>query len=204
MKASAPFQRFVFCAAVVSASPGAVASVGSNSPWLPDYAEVQSGAYSGFVAIGAGYGWFSDGVKLSLLQGYTPAEVGGEPLHSTTLKAVFAPLPGSLRSIDRGRLLRIVPFNIGLSAHYCHCPESFLLTPSSIPEGYYPPTALRLALDLSFHLGFADWHGSSGGQRLSIFGQASILDVAIQSMDQNGFEPKRGYVGFGAGARVRL
>jgi len=145
-------------------------------PWVPDFVKLQSGGFSGVVAVGAGYAAFGDKINVSLLYGYVPPKLGGD-VHSLHLTFVVRPLSVSSRHV------RWLPAYAGAGA-LCTWGEGYFLTlPQRYRSGYYSPTACHA----TFHVGAElEWlPGHCWVRAHGLYAELTTVDTLVIDYFQN-------------------
>ena len=108
----------------------------------PDHLKLQWAGGIGFFAFGAGYESKNQKFETDIYYGFLPESVGGEDLHSATLKFNWFPL----KPIDKGKW-RIKPLSVGALVNYSFGSQYYSFDPRNYPFDYYRiPTSLNTAL----------------------------------------------------------
>lgn len=160
-----------------------------KSRFTPDSIFFQTAGFVGFVA--AGPNWkITDSNELTLLIGYLPESVGGVEIWHATIKYEWHPFSDKHIGSPNGDDYKINPLHIGVSAIYGYHKNLFKITrsPSQYPSNYYPPTALRFALNIGTSIKV---------DNLTMFLEYSALDVGLDAYirDQKYFMENYNYWG---------
>lgn len=117
----------------------------------PDHLKLQWAGGIGFFAFGAGYESKNQKFETDIYYGFLPESVGGEDLHSATLKFNWFPL----KPIEKGKW-RIKPLSVGALVNYSFGSQYYSFDPRNYPFNYYRiPTSLNTALLLGGQASFA-------------------------------------------------
>lgn len=145
-------------------------------PWAPDFAKLQSGGFSGTVALGVGYAPLHDLLNAAVLYGYVPPALGGS-VHSLHFTLQVRPL--SFRSHE----VRWMPFYAGLGALCTWGADYFLFLPKRYPSGYYPPNACHATAHVGAEM---QWLPRRGWARAhAIYAELTTVDTLIIDYFQN-------------------
>jgi hypothetical protein len=144
---------------------------------IPAYIMTQTGGYMGVATLGAGWevGKGPLSFEVDLQAGYSPAFVTEESLFQLDSKLEWHPFGGNSIELPVGdRSIRIDPIYLALGLIYGMHKNLFVKVPSQYPEeGYYPPTARRLAPSL----GLSATYGLN-----TVFLELTTLDVQIGAL----------------------
>lgn len=169
---------------------------GDSGKWyVPDFIEAQSGGYVGYVSAGFGY-QLSRRWDTGLLFGYVPECAGGEDLYQISWKNGLHPFKYDFRNDRKKTVGELSISYIAVTLIYGFDDDLFLDLPDRYPRGYYPPTALHLALGLGAGIRYRS-HG--------LFFEASALDSGIRAFFYNlGFYSLGDIATFAVGYRLYI
>jgi hypothetical protein len=146
------------------------------APWLPDFAKLQSGGFSGTFTLGLGYAPLRDLLNVALLYGYVPPAFGGS-LHSLHLTLDVRPLAFQAHQV------RWLPAFVGLGVLCTWGADYFLALPERYPRHYYPPNACHFTAHLGAEL---QWLPQRGWvQAHGIFAELTTVDTLFFDYFQN-------------------
>jgi hypothetical protein len=145
-------------------------------PWVPDFAELQSGGFAGTLALGVGYAPLHGVLNVAVLYGYVPPAFGGS-VHSLHATLQVHPLSFSSHGV------RWQPAYVGVGALCTWGPGYFLLLPERYPAGYYPPNACHATLQLGAEL---KWEPRAGLVRAhGVYFELTTVDTLMFDYFQN-------------------
>lgn len=138
--------------------------------YVPDLIISQTAGYVGYVSLGAGY-FLTKRWETDLLFGYVPEFIGGDDIYQISWKNSLHPF-----GLKRYGDFRYSPIYIGITTIYGLDDDLHVVLPKRYPRGYYPPTALHLAVNLGAE---ARYH------KHGIFIEISALDTGIEAYANN-------------------
>ncbi len=110
--------------------------------WLkPDYIKMQYAGNIGFLAIGAGYGWWNEIVQTDFLYGFVPESKGNAKIHTFTFKNTFSLYKFVI--FEKYKVNPILGFSLSLEPGQ----NSFARIPEKYPDGYYFPNNFYVCLN---------------------------------------------------------
>lgn len=116
---------------------------------VPDHLKLQYAGGIGFFAFGAGYESRNQKFETDIYYGFLPQQIGGEDLHSATLKFTWFPL----KPIEKKEWL-IKPLAVGALINYSFGSQYYSFDPRNYPFNYYRiPTSINTALILGGQAG---------------------------------------------------
>ena len=183
----------VFFAALTVAAPAAAAE--KDAPrhdhnrrdtdpmgwYVPDFAKLQTGGYSGLVTVGIGYSVFSDRLNFTLDYGFAPKSVAGRSVHSVSTTLSYRPFDFRVGSV------RFVPIYGGGNLLFTAGDGYFLRTPEryhQYDKRYYPPTGVHWMAHLGTEIDFLPSEGSFI-ERHGFYAELRTLDSYLISYIEN-------------------
>lgn len=148
--------------------------------YLPDYGRLQTGGFTGLVALGLGYAAFDDILNVTLLYGFTPEVHAGHDVHSLELALDGRPFDIRVEAV------RFVPVYVGVDLLYAFGDSYFVRVAERyrrIDETYYPPTALHWGVHLGAEV---DWIPPAGFvERHGLYYEAGTVDTFLFAYAEN-------------------
>ncbi|HVY32273.1 MAG TPA: hypothetical protein VHB79_37305 [Polyangiaceae bacterium] len=145
-------------------------------PWVPDFAKLQSGGFSGTFTVGVGYAPLHDLLNVAVLYGYVPAALGGS-VHSLHFTLQVRPLSFSSHGV------RWLPAYAGLGALCTWGADYFLVPPDRYPDDYYPPNACHASAHVGVELQWLPRRGLARAHGL--YAELTTIDTLIIDYFQN-------------------
>lgn len=132
-----------------------------KKPLVPNYINSQFAGNVGAMIIGAGYRMNRKRtLELVVAYGYTPKYEAAKRIHNFSLKGIFIPVEW-----DLGNGWYLYPqTGLGISRQFPKGNSTFITLPSTYPEGYYAPNALRI-------------HFNLGGKLRREFGRERLIEA---------------------------
>lgn len=148
--------------------------------YVPDEGVLQYAGSIGFLSAGVGYQVFRQRAHVDIIFGYVPANFGGAPLETITLK--FTAAPWHWRAQKR---LSITPLTTGV--YFCYTPGRQFSSdlPSWYPSGYYWwSEAIRANLIIGGSLNLSLPRGEHF-RRVDLYYELGTNEIKLASYVQN-------------------
>ena len=149
--------------------------------WVPDHLKLQYAGGIGFFAVGAGYESKGRKTETDIYYGFLPEWIGGEDLHSATVKFTWYPL-----GEKEWKKWKVKPLAVGALINYSFGRQYYSFDPRNYPFNYYRiPTSLNTGIIIG---GQAGRYGESTGAALghwSLYYEIVSFDRELVSYIQN-------------------
>jgi hypothetical protein len=141
--------------------------------YVPDYARLQTGGYTGLMTVGLGYGVLNDVINIGADYGFTPAAHAGRNVHSVSANLSIRPLDFRVGDV------RFVPLYFGGGGLFTWGDGYFLNEPSRYDQyakNYYWPTAAHWTAHVGVEV---DWlpPANSVFERHGFFWEVRTIDT---------------------------
>lgn len=149
--------------------------------YVPDFAKLQTGGYSGLVTVGVGYSAFNDRWNFTLDYGFAPATVAGRNVHSVSTTWSYRPFDFRVGSV------RFVPIYGGANLLFTAGNGYFLTVPEryrQYDKRYYPPTGVHWMAHLGTEIDFLPPENSFI-ERHGFYAELRTLDTYFVSYIEN-------------------
>lgn len=117
--------------------------------WQPDHLKLQYAGGIGFMAAGVGFESNNKKFETDIYYGFLPESIGGEDIHSATLKWNWFPF--GEKKIQNWQ---VKPLSVGLLINYSFGSQYYSFDPRNYPFDYYRiPTSLNTAILIGGQIG---------------------------------------------------
>lgn len=149
--------------------------------YVPDYAKLQTGGYTGLFTAGLGYAAFSDVLNIGVDYGYVPAAHAGRNVHSVSAGVSVRPFDFRIGDV------RIVPAYVGADLLFTWGDDYFITVADyyyRYNRFYYYPTGAHWMIHLGLEL---DWVPPNGNffERHGLYWELRTLDTYFFSYLEN-------------------
>jgi hypothetical protein len=149
--------------------------------YVPDFAKLQTGGYSGLLTLGVGYAAFDDVFNWTLYYGYVPKFHAGRTVHSVSTTLSVRPFELGLGDV------RLVPVYVGAGLLFGFGEGYFLEVPERYDpysSSYYRPTGVHWMAHIGLEL---DWLPDPNDffERHGLYAELRTLDTYFFSYTEN-------------------